>query len=167
LKYKKINISDFKNDNLNIEDFPFLIETPLLTFSIIITSSLILILVYVVITYSSDYIFPSIILFSFLGYDLWKNLEPINVVKVNVSEKFFHLSSKNPLKFLFVGTKKYLFKEISKISFSEESGSRMPDKHYIIFAILKNSKRIILTQSLDKDAAQKAAASLNEIIQKG
>lgn len=165
MEYKEIKLSDLKNLNNYKNDSLLKISTPLFNSSLILPCVFVIAVIWMIISDPSTiYIFPLILLLVFLIYDLWKLFEPINAIKINTTQKFFILITRNQLKRLFNRSSRIFFSEIKEFMVSEASGYFYESKRYVISVILKDSTNIVFTQTLKKTTAQEILIFLNLIL---
>lgn len=111
------------------------------------------------------YIIPLIILLNFLIYQLWELFGPINIIKINMRDKFFMLISRNLVKRFFAKNRKIYFNEIKEFAVTEAPEIMMEPRRFIISVVLKDSTNILFTSTSKQILAQQITKSLTQIIE--
>ena len=108
--------------------------------------------------------FALVTLLIFLINRIWVLFRPIQIIKINIKDKFFILTPRNLVKKLFISSTKIFFTEIKKFEISEGPEITLEPTRFIISAILKDSSNTFFSQTARKETAKGLLTILNEAL---
>lgn len=157
LEYKKVKLSELKETNVGITEPLISITTPVFISNMILPLFFVLSIIWVLVkTPDTPYFFPLIVVLAFITYRIWQLFEPVNIILVNKKTKLFELTSRNPIKRVFIKKTTIPFTEIRKFIISDGSEFVRERPRYIISVILKDSITIPCLQTSKKIIAEEA-----------
>lgn len=161
----KIEFSSFKNDKIIAGDSIIEIRTPILYFALLLPVTLFVGAITMLFFEKTGInIALSIVAFIISFFMLWNIYEPVNKLKIDRGKKYFTISSRIPIKYIFITKKEIQFTDITRFIINEYYNFGTKDHRYIVKASLKDSSQIPFTQSENKETAQNISHFLNLII---
>lgn len=158
-----IKFSDFEKSNISLSESDIKILTPLLNINFIFPCIFIAGGIRLL-EKSGIYLVPAVFVLVLALYWLWNNYNSINVITIDMKEKYFIISSRNPLKRIFIKNKKIKFNEIRRFIVNEDYGFTKIWSRFIISAVGNDSLKISFTQSLNKNRALNISSFLNQAL---
>ena len=161
-----MKFSDFKKPNINFHEPNLIISTPLFN------SNCILPIIFIIgairlIDKSNIYVVLAVFTIIFALYMIWDIYNAINIIRIDMQEKCFILSSRKFLKALFTRSRKINFNEINKFRIKEDYGFTRIANRFIIIAEGNDQWEIAFTQSLNDKTAFHISSFLNRVLNFG
>lgn len=165
MEYKKFKLSGLKETNEYINDFLIIIRTPPFIPHMFLPFILFIAIIWTIVSDPRTvYIFPLILFFALVTYQIWQLFEPVKIIIVDKTNKSFIVIYRNPIKNLFTKNIVLLFNDVKMFLVSEGPEIILEKPRFIISAILKDSTSISFFQTTKKPVAEKVLDFLNNTL---